>query len=719
MFNSINTDVMQFSELANNFSLIPLNGKVPFEKGWQQWCSTKHEFNEADFEGHNAGVCCGPASGVIVLDIDDPDAFEALIKGNGFEIPGTYTVRTGSGKLHYYFTYPATGDEIGNRSLKHPVYSRSTIFDIRGMGGQVVAPGSIHPDTGKAYKVEKDLPVAPIPDWLMGFITTGSIDTGCLWSIPLPEPQDREFIESLKVSPDIQQMILNGKPKGERSEAGMTVMLALMGARYDHNTIRFIFDHYPIGDKAREKGKAWFNGEIKRAENHINKEKGIVQTVNTVAAGAVNTDQDNPIAAVIEQLNKKHAVVMVGGSCLILNEVEDPVFKRQDISFSRVSDFKNFYNPQKVPVSNRGGTSQKGIADVWLDSSDRRQYKGIIFNPAGDIKGYYNLYKGLALEPKQGDWSLMQNHILEVICGGDVNIYKWLISWMADLVQNPGGDKPGTALVIRGKQGTGKGIFLSNFGKIFGSNFLHITNQNQLTGKFNNHLTNALFVFVDEGFWAGDKSVEGIIKAMITEEQFMVEPKGKDAFPVKNYIRLAIASNNDWIVPAGLEERRFLVLDASDIHMQDQEYFKRLFDQMDNGGREAMLYDLLNHDSSDVNLRTIPKTAALMDQIILSMTSVQKFWHEKLTEGSLGDYNEWTEPIEIKELYKDYLEYTKNTGGRYPSNASQFGKELHEVCPEVVTERTGPQRKRHYCFPSLEVCRKALEDVVKCPLKWE
>ena len=44
---------------------------------------------------------------------------------------------------------------------------------------------------------------------------------------------------------------------------------------------------------------------------------------------------------------------------------------------------------------------------------------------------------------------------------------------------------------------------------------------------------------------------------MITEEDRIIEPKGKDAFQVKNFIRLMIASNKSWVVPTELEDRRF------------------------------------------------------------------------------------------------------------------------------------------------------------------
>ena len=53
--------------------------------------------------------------------------------------------------------------------------------------------------------------------------------------------------------------------------------------------------------------------------------------------------------------------------------------------------------------------------------------------------------------------------------------------------------------------------------------------------------------------------------------------------------------------------------------MQDHAYFAAIDEEMDNGGREALLHYLLNFDLTQVNLRVIPKTAALLDQQIESM----------------------------------------------------------------------------------------------------
>ncbi len=79
-------------------------------------------------------------------------------------MPATFTVTTGKGR-HYYFAAP-TGVELGNRTgaLKgHGV-------DVRGRGGYVVGPGSLHA-TGRVYTVENDTDVAPCPTWLVEVLT--------------------------------------------------------------------------------------------------------------------------------------------------------------------------------------------------------------------------------------------------------------------------------------------------------------------------------------------------------------------------------------------------------------------------------------------------------------------------------------------------------------------------------------------------------------------
>jgi hypothetical protein len=318
----------------------------------------------------------------------------------------------------------------------------------------------------------------------------------------------------------------------------------------------------------------------------------------------------------------------------------------------------------------------------------------------------------------------MKRHIHGVIASGNKEIEQYIIMWMADLVQNPGGQRPGTAIVLRGKQGTGKGSFVSELGRIIGPHYLHITNQHQLTGRFNNHLKDALLIFVDEGFWGGDKTIEGPLKGLVTEDQIMIEPKGKDPFMVQNHIRLIIASNNDWVVPAGLEERRFFVIDVADDHIQDRGYFRQLFRQMKNGGREAMLHDLLHMNISGYDLRSFPRTGALFDQIFRSMSSFEQFWYEQLWSGTLGSAGTiWRNSISVRELHEEYIEFCKNRGLGYRQNMSQMGKELKKLCPGMDKKRKkvdkNVDRIAEYIIPKLDECRKAFEERVKVELAWD
>ena len=714
--NTNKSDLRLFKKQAKNFSLIPLNGKVPFENGWEKYCKTKREYYEQDFRGHNAGLCCGPASGVLVLDIDDPEMFKEL----NLPIPDTYTVITGSGKPHYYFLYPKGEDTYGNKSIKHLVFTKHTIFDIRGDGGQVVAPGSVHPETGEYYRIDKDTLVSPMPIWLIDYYKGQPLDKEPLLDIPLPAPKNREFIESLKIPKGKQDLIFEGCKVGERSEANMTILIMLVSAGYDDKTIFYIFDHYPIGEKYREKGSSridWLKNEIQRAKEYE-------QNHSQFASDQVM--QDLALEKMIEKMNKKHAVVMVGGRCLIMNHIIDPITKRKDFTLSSVTDFNHYYANQKMINPYKENGQQTAISKIWMESNSRKEYNGIIFDPNGDQDGYYNLYEGLAIEPKQGDWSLFQKHIFEVIADKDKKAYDYIIAWLAHLVQFPGGQRPGTSIVLRGKQGTGKGCFVSQIGKIVGSHYCHISHQDQLTGRFNSHLQNALLVFCDEGIWGGNKAAEGKLKAMVTEDVNIIEPKGKDAYSVKNHIRLIVASNNDWVVPAGLEERRFFVLDVSDNHMQDKDYFKPLFEQMDNGGREAMLYDLLHYDLSDIDLRSFPRTKALMDQISRSMTSFQKFWFERLQAGLIKNFDDgWKQMVETESIYDDFVTYCKDIGERFRIGKSEFGKQLKKLCPGISNKRVvnshGMSKKRvpYYCFPDLKHCREAFESMVKMNIEWD
>jgi hypothetical protein len=279
--------IESWSKLSERFSLIPLKGKVPIEPGWQRWCEEKRIFNPKEFEGNNAGVACGPASGVLVVDIDHSQLFKQILSSNNWTYDETFTVRTGADRYHLYFKYPNNGGRCGCTSYKTEVMGISvTVFDVRGCGGQVVGPESIHPVTNKPYKIVRDIEFANPPVWLIDLVKEKHH--------PKPPSMDAKSIrwggniDELPISEETKDAIHNGRNVQERSEAIMSVCNALVWANLNDSQIFEVFDQYPIGDKYREKGRnkeRWLQKHIDKARSFIT-DRADVSTMSTMSTGS-------------------------------------------------------------------------------------------------------------------------------------------------------------------------------------------------------------------------------------------------------------------------------------------------------------------------------------------------------------------------------------------------------------------------------------------------
>ena len=421
-------------------------------------------------------------------------------------------------------------------------------------------------------------------------------------------------------------------------------------------------------------------------------------------------------AGLIRELNEKHAVVMIGGKCVIANEQFDPTFGHENITFSSPPDLIARYSNRFVGRGKNKITAGK----AWLSHPERRQYEGIVFVPGQQVPGFLNLDRGFAVEPKKGNCSRFLEHIRNNICSADEDLSDYLLAWMADSVQNRA-QRPGIAVVLRGRQGTGKGVLVNQFGSLFGQHFIQISQASHLTGNFNSHLKDKLIVYADEAFWAGDKKGEGVLKALITEGTIQIEMKGKDVLTFKNYIRLMVSSNNDWVIPAGNDERRFFVLDVGEARIQDRAYFGSVIDQMNSGGREALLQYLLDYDLNGISLGSPPSTQALSNQKHHSSSLIQKWWFERLMEGHItSDSSNWKPHIRSDELYQDYLSFVQHIGGKRLLPPSVLGKELKKLTPglERVRVTTGEFRHWSYQIPDLEHCRRHYELITRHTWEW-
>jgi hypothetical protein len=115
----------------------------------------------------NWALATGPGSGVWVLDIDGDEGKETLaklIEQHGDWVL-TRTAHTGSG-CHQYFKWPGSDLVIRNNVKK-----LGPGLDVRGDGGYVIIPPSVHPN-GLSYEWDNDYEVATAPAWLLEKVAT-------------------------------------------------------------------------------------------------------------------------------------------------------------------------------------------------------------------------------------------------------------------------------------------------------------------------------------------------------------------------------------------------------------------------------------------------------------------------------------------------------------------------------------------------------------------
>ncbi|MFC3696713.1 phage/plasmid primase, P4 family [Sphingobium xenophagum] len=191
------------------FSVIPIEhgGKLPSVK-WKAYQTARAPIEvvrQWAARPSNIGIATGAVSGLLVLDLDSAEAIaEAERRG----IPDTVTVRTGKGR-HVYFQHP--GGTLTNRAGLLPGW------DIRGDGGYVVAPGSVH-ESGATYAWENPpglFPIAPLPEWLAAMLAKPEREQPDNVR-PFPTDRTGPWAEAALRN---ELAVLMGAPEGRRNKA--------------------------------------------------------------------------------------------------------------------------------------------------------------------------------------------------------------------------------------------------------------------------------------------------------------------------------------------------------------------------------------------------------------------------------------------------------------------------------------------------------------------
>lgn len=440
--------------------------------------------------------------------------------------------------------------------------------------------------------------------------------------------------------------------------------------------------------------------------------------------------------AVLGALNALHAVVEHGSKVRVVSmpDASDAQAPLLPGLLSRHDFCLRYENINVITVTKDAKNNEKKhatpLGNYWLKWSERAAVSRIVFDdPANVEPEAINIYRGPGIEPAAGDWSRLLRHINEIICSDDPEAAEWVLDWCAHMFQKPW-QKPGTCLVLRGEEGTGKGIFGRLLADLWGAHGRHLTTAHALVSNFNGHLAGAMFIFADEALFAGDPRIKGSLKGFITEPRVLIEPKGVDAFSMNNPARVLMATNEDWSVPADISARRFTVLDVSSKCAGNTGYFTALRREIADGGAAAFLHDMLRREiTGDVSLMF--NTEALSEQKVLSLPPVSRWWVDVVRAAREGDKKAergdprkmppvpatfsigmWPLFIRMSTLHQAFTE--SNRGG-WPVSSQIFGKTLYKLCPSLRQVRPAPIKgntERPY-FTEFPPVKTAMSELAK------
>ena len=440
------------------------------------------------------------------------------------------------------------------------------------------------------------------------------------------------------------------------------------------------------------------------------------------------------VKAFVADRNKTWKKVLAGQRALVLKRWPSVIDDgKMEWGYTTKNALEDMFSHKKIrsKIKNDGTYVYKNPVKVWWNHEDTERYLGgLSFVPNGEAPaGTFNRWLGFGVEAEDtgASWDRLKWHIANIVCAGDEVLTEYVMGWLAHGFQSPA-TLPGVALVARGEKGTGKGVVGQLLMKLWGQHSQYISSTRGLTGQFNAHLGTCCFLFADEAFFAGDKSGESTLKALITEPTRMEEPKGIDIQKVRNFLKIFMCSNKDAVVPVSCDERRYAVCDVSDAKRGDTKYFNDLWEEVnDPVVQSQILWDLQHYDLSGFNFRKAPASAGLEWQALQSLSSVGKWWHDCLAAGYVGAAEDqdgnpnagWGSGVfsfhDLEPAYRDWAYDHKVGEHNIAASKTALGIDLNKMTGTIsVRDSSGGARIRR--FGTLDEARRKFAELTKTPL---
>lgn len=722
--------------LDGGYEIVPIKpgAKAPSLPGWQNIRATHEDVDRWAGNGHRDGGIGVLCRNVVAIDIDcyTGSLNHMLLDWLKANV-GSGPIRVGQKpKCIMVVAVESPLTKIRSAEFEDPQGNRNAV-EILATGQQFVAYG-IHPGTKREYS----WPLAQLADTPrneLPVMTRDQAEAFVAYFEKLAKDKGWELVRggASTQGPADPDDLSDLRPRLEVSFEELREMVEALDPDDHHDEwikVGMAIHHETDGsdeglelwDEWSSQGSKYREGECARrwdtfgGAGKVPVTGGYLKKVTAVAESQAVTEERLP------SMLRHWAFVQVEGTARVVRED----LPSHHLVLYRLEDLKKEHANCQVLDMSGEKPKRVNLVDKWLEDPDRRTYAaGLTFAPDSEVIGRYNLWRGWTYEAREGDVSPWLDFITQVIACGDEANANYIVAWCAQMVQEPT-SKLGVAMVLRGRKGTGKTKFGELLGGLCKPHHKIVARAEHVTGNFNKHLEDTLLLQADEAFWAGAKSSEGALKDLITNPEITIERKGVDAYSAPNFTRVLFTSNEDWVVPASLDERRFAVFDVSTCRQQDSTYFGQLDRWYRQGGASALLHYLRAFDLSKVNVRAAPRTQALTDQQLESLDSIDAWLLSCLQNGELrehrvaGDKLEWGDEVAKSQLFQIYR---SSANGRFdnPARESVFWKKLRAYEGLVSKEahrRVAGTQVRVVTLASLQSARQIFAQAQNVLIDW-
>lgn len=286
-------------------------------------------------------------------------------------------------------------------------------------------------------------------------------------------------------------------------------------------------------------------------------------------------------------------------------------------------------------------TGKINFIQIWKLSFEKQIYDYIDFCPDNKCENTtYNTFTGFAYHIKE---NITQNIInndntktnfeiiavtkreksieplldhLKYLCNND-GYYDYLIKWVAHIRQKPH-IKTGVAIVLYSDiQGSGKNTAVDIITGIF-KGYKAVINERDLNARFNKKMESKLILYGDE-IKGSKKQDADNIKNLLTAYELSIEPKGKEAYTMKDYSNYIFTTNNSISFKIEATDRRFALIHCVE-KKKDSEYYENIYKLLNDIEIMQNLDSYLrNLDISTFNVRIIPKCDYKKENILYSL----------------------------------------------------------------------------------------------------